>query len=172
MKRKAEVAITMPDPIRQAAGLPIGDEAAYFVGGKGDFGQDHDNSIVDYNEPPTGQPGLWCQWIIEDNEIIWDGGEKFYNYIEWIEYLIENTQRKIPIRMGAFYDPEPAGGQPDDFYGISFGTGIIYNELFSLDFAYQFRLGKKKNAEVIEGQNISSKVTQHYFYTSIICYLF
>ncbi len=89
-----------------------------------------------------------------------------------IEYLIENTKRKIPIRMGAFYDPEPAGGQPDDFYGVSFGSGITYNELFSLDFAYQFRIGKKKNAEIIQGKNISSNFTQHYFYASIIYYLF
>jgi hypothetical protein len=88
------------------------------------------------------------------------------------EYIIENTRRRIPIRVGAFYDPEPAGGRPDDFYGISFGSGIIYNDLFSLDFAYQFRFGRKRNAEVLQYKDISGEVSQHFFYASVIYYLF
>lgn len=36
------------------------------------------------------QPGLWCQWILENDgtELVWDGGEKFYNYVEWLQYMI------------------------------------------------------------------------------------
>ena len=36
-------------------------------------------------------PGLYCQWIpTEDGKFLeWDSGEKFYNYVEWLEYLIE-----------------------------------------------------------------------------------
>lgn len=35
-------------------------------------------------------PGIWCQWIINlENKLEWDGAEKFYNYVEWLEYLIE-----------------------------------------------------------------------------------
>lgn len=35
-------------------------------------------------------PGLWCQWVPneEGTHIAWGGGEKFYEYIGWIEYLI------------------------------------------------------------------------------------
>lgn len=57
---------------------------------KGNFG--NDKSIVNYNLPPNGQPGLWCQWTIdrERKNIIWDGGEKFYNAEEWLVYLSEN----------------------------------------------------------------------------------
>ena len=35
--------------------------------------------------------GLWCQWAPnkEGTAIGWDGNEKFYDYIEWIKYLIE-----------------------------------------------------------------------------------
>jgi hypothetical protein len=46
--------------------------------------------IVDYNNPPRTQPGLWCQWLIQEDRktIEWDEGEKFYDYVEWIEYLI------------------------------------------------------------------------------------
>ena len=46
--------------------------------------------VIDHNEPPKGVPGLWCQWVIEDGELVWDGAEKFYNYIEWLEYMIVN----------------------------------------------------------------------------------
>ncbi len=54
-------------------------------------GQNKDASIIEYNEPPKTQPGLWCQWYINDNgDLEWDGGEKFYSYVEWLKYLINN----------------------------------------------------------------------------------
>jgi hypothetical protein len=92
MKRDPAKAARIPDPVREAVGLPLGEEAAYFVGGKGVFGQDPDESILDDNEPPAGQPGLWCQWQSSEDRtaIIWGGGEKFYAYVEWLEYLIEH----------------------------------------------------------------------------------
>lgn len=69
----------------------LGQNGEYFIGSKGYFGQDADNSILNYNKPPQTQPGLWCQWIINDEDkLVWDGGEKFYNYIEWLQYLIDN----------------------------------------------------------------------------------
>ncbi len=39
-----------------------------------------------------GMPGFWCQWTASDDGkfLEWDGGEKFYNYIEWLEYLLEH----------------------------------------------------------------------------------
>ena len=54
------------------------------------LGQIHDKSIVEYNYPTDTQPGLWCQWIFDKDGIEWDGGEKFYSYVEWLKYLIEN----------------------------------------------------------------------------------
>lgn len=98
MKRKETLTAKRPDPLREAVGLPVGKEGAYFVGEGGDFGQgagvggDDIPDLVDYNYPPAGQPGLWCQWVPNSGgtAIIWDGGEKFYDYVEWIEYLIEN----------------------------------------------------------------------------------
>ena len=83
------------DPIREAANLPIGEDACNFVGDNsfmGQMGQSNDGSVVDYNQPPSSQPGLWCQWTPNQDgtAIEWDCGEKFYHYIEWIEYLIVN----------------------------------------------------------------------------------
>jgi len=58
MKRDPKKAEKRRDPIRIAAGLPIGPDGAYFVGGEGLGGQDLDKSVVDGNKPPKGQPGL------------------------------------------------------------------------------------------------------------------
>lgn len=79
---------------RMARKLPkkYGIEGEFFVDGKGSFGQDNDASVIDNNRPPKTQPGLWCQWTpSEDGKgIEWDGGEKFYEYIPWLEYIIKN----------------------------------------------------------------------------------
>lgn len=78
----------------------LGENGEYFIGGKGFMGQDKDESVLEINYPPKSQPGLWCQWVIDfdkdGNAILgWDGGEKFYEYEEWLDYLIVN-----------FFEPE------------------------------------------------------------------
>ena len=67
-----------------------GVEGEFYIDGEGFMGQDHDDTVIDGNSPPSTQPGLWCQWTpTEDRmKIVWDEGEKFYYYVEWIEYLI------------------------------------------------------------------------------------
>lgn len=92
MSRNSKVAETLPDPIRLAAKLPIGQDGEFFVGNTDFGGQGRDESIKDYNHPPFTQPGLWCKWVVnsDNNSIEWDGGEKFYSYVEWLQYLITN----------------------------------------------------------------------------------
>lgn len=92
MRRAAEKLKDWPDPFREAVGLPLGEEGCYFVGGGGYAGQDRDASVLDYNWPPAGQPGLWCQWVpnVPGTAIVWNGGEKFYDYVAWLEYLIDH----------------------------------------------------------------------------------
>ncbi len=92
MDRHPFKADTLDDPKRKAVGLPIGDSGGYFVGNEENHGQGHDKSVRDGNKPPVGQPGLWCQWTpTEDGTAIeWDEGEKFYDYVAWIEYILEN----------------------------------------------------------------------------------
>lgn len=76
----------------------LGENGEYFVGDS-DWALDRfsrdvrsDPSIIDYNEPPAKQPGLWCQWVVSLNGkyLEWDGNEKFYDYVEWLEYLINH----------------------------------------------------------------------------------
>ena len=105
-----------------------GKDGEYFVGGSGHGGQDRDDSIIDYNTPPGQvpisyggsfiesvnengrrirhgecQPGLWCGWIVEneiDGQVLrWDGGEKFYYYIEWLGYLIKHFFEPWGIKL-------------------------------------------------------------------------
>lgn len=39
-----------------------------------------------------GMPGLYCQWVPNPGNtgLIWDGGKKFYDYIPWLKWLIDN----------------------------------------------------------------------------------
>ena len=93
MKRNNEKIKEMfPDWKKNCFAGNLGEDGEYFIGGLGLYGQDNDDSVVDQNRPASTQPGLWCQWVIGGNndELVWDEGEKFYNYIDWLYYLIEN----------------------------------------------------------------------------------
>lgn len=92
MKRNPELTAKMDDPIRKKVGLPLGVNAEFFVGNTNDFGQEEIKDIVDYNSPPVRQPGLWCQWTPNEDgtAIEWDQGEKFYSYVKWLQYIIDN----------------------------------------------------------------------------------
>jgi hypothetical protein len=79
---------------RKGLDKSFGVEGEFFVDGSdGEWGagQGHDADIIDYNEPPKTQPGLWCGWTPneEGTALVWDGGEKFYEYTAWLKYLIE-----------------------------------------------------------------------------------
>jgi len=40
---------------------------------------------------PDGFQCYYCQWVATDDGacIVWDGGEKFYCYVQWLLYLID-----------------------------------------------------------------------------------
>ena len=101
----------------------LGTEGEYFVGGLGFCGQDSDASVLDHNYPAKTQPGLWCQWKVTEDALEWDGGEKFYNYEEWLEYLIDNFFEPL----GYILNGEIAwqGEENDDFGTISVEDNII-----------------------------------------------
>jgi hypothetical protein len=87
----------------------------YFVDGAGFAGQSHEADVTDYNEPPAGQPSLWCQWIpTEDGAFIqWDGGEKFYGSSDWMKYIIEHFLKPDAIGRGElrFLKPHICNGE-------------------------------------------------------------
>lgn len=108
----------------------LGENGAYFIGGNGIFGQDHDGSIMNYNKAGS-QPGLWCQWVINDaEELVWDENEKFYNYVEWLEYLIEHFFAPLGyvLEGTVFYDGEDS----DDF-----GKIVVTDNVVKLFYGYR-----------------------------------
>ena len=68
----------------------FGIEGEFYVFGSDDWGHKQEKNIVDYNKEPSTQPGLWLQWTPTEDRLslVWDEGEKFYSYTEWLVYLI------------------------------------------------------------------------------------
>lgn len=72
-----------------------GIEGEFYVNGSGSMGQGNDDNIINYNQHPKTQPGLWCQWFVQDGMIEWDEGEKFYNYEDWMYYIINRMLKPL-----------------------------------------------------------------------------
>lgn len=106
-------------------GPEYGIEGEFYVDGKGSFGQDREDSVIEYNRPPSTQPSLWCQWrpTKDGLHIEWDGGEKFYSYVEWIEYIIN----KILAPRGYFLTGivEWRGEDWDDVGAIHIKNNVV-----------------------------------------------
>ena len=83
------------------------------------------------------------------------------------EYLFIGEKVVIPLRAGVFYDPEPAEGSPDDFWGFSIGSGIAYHK-FIFDAAYQYRFGNDIRTTTVGGEDSSQDVDQHNVHMSLI----
>ena len=80
---------------RKGLAKKYGIEGEFYCPDDEDYGLSDKLGVIDYNTPPKTQPSLWCQWTPlregDADYIEWDGGEKFYNYVEWITYLIESV---------------------------------------------------------------------------------
>ncbi|MBF0559732.1 MAG: outer membrane protein transport protein [Nitrospirae bacterium] len=85
------------------------------------------------------------------------------------EYLFISEKLVIPVRMGLFYDPEPATGKLDNYYGIAVGSGYSTGKV-SFDLSYQFRFGRKVVADVASITGSSINVDQHTVMLSLIYY--
>ena len=123
----------------------------YFVGGGGSMGQAQDDSIIDYNSPSgeigwkdykgdwalkqemedklnkdsLKQPGLWLQWELSSDgtELSWDGNEKFYHYIEWLQYLIQHFFEKWGIKLNG--EVQWQGEDSSDFGKIIVTDNVV-----------------------------------------------
>lgn len=86
-----------------------------------------------------------------------------------VEYLYILEKIIIPIRGGFYWEPEPTEGSPEDFFGLTFGTGISRND-FSLDFAYQYKWANDVGGASVGIPDSAVDVRQHKFYMSAIYY--
>lgn len=85
------------------------------------------------------------------------------------EYLVIRKGVVIPIRAGVFYDPEPTTHNPDDFYGVSIGSGIAKGRIV-FDIAYQYRWGNNVRTVKLGQEEVGQDVKQHVGYMSLICH--
>jgi long-subunit fatty acid transport protein len=95
---------------------------------------------------------------VNDTTQVRIGGE--YLFIPQTKNII------IPVRAGLFYDPEPSEGDPEDFYGFSVGSGLVYKQ-FIFDAAYQFRWGNNVDTGNLIDTS-EADVRQHSVLASII----
>ena len=82
------------------------------------------------------------------------------------EYLFVTSKYVIPVRGGIFYDPAPAEGEPDDYFGFSIGSGFGMKR-FIFDMAYQYRFGNNVGASIMKSMNFSQDVEEHTVYSSV-----
>lgn len=123
----------------------------YFVGGKGFKGQEDDADVTDHNQPPDGQPGLWCQWIVSENgtTLEWDGGEKFYDATAWMEYIINHFLGQCPIARNANQHFEflqghllngdifASGEESSDHWKIEVRNNVVTEKQGHIEYTYE-----------------------------------
>lgn len=92
-----------------------------------------------------GQPDSYNQWILTKDcrHIKWDGGEKFYNYVEWLQFLISAvlTPAKLTLSGSVQY----SGEETDDVGVLAIVDGKVVKkqlELVSDDMAELIRFKK------------------------------
>lgn len=89
------------------------------------------------------------------------------------EYLFVDPgwRGAIPLRAGVFYDPAPSEGTPDDYYGVSLGSGLAIGR-FVFDIAYQYRFGNNVGATMSQTEDLdfSQDVEEHMIYSSMVVY--
>jgi hypothetical protein len=59
-----------------------------------------------------GLPGIWCDWEVTDGSVLKHAGnEKFYNYTDWLKYLIDNYFNKYNVKLNGklFWQGESIG---------------------------------------------------------------
>jgi len=74
--------------------------------------------IINYNQPPEGQPSLWCNFepvSADGASLEWNGAEKFYDAEIWMQYLIDTF-----LKDDALLQNELCAPDPDRYYDPAF----------------------------------------------------
>lgn len=106
----------------------LGEYGQYFIGNKY-----ADESVIDRNRPAPGVPELWCQWMInEDGQLVWDQGEKFYEYIPWLKYLIEHFFAPNGYVLNGEMEFE---GEDDEDFGVI----VVTDNVVEVKYGYHIK---------------------------------
>lgn len=90
---------------------------------------------------PNGKPSIWLQWEIvnewgyttynkssdEKLYLQWDEGEKFYKFVEWLEYLIKYVFKVWDVEISG--KVEWRGEEWDDMGTIIVQDNVVLTEL-------------------------------------------
>lgn len=91
------------------------------------------------------------------------------------EYLLLFERTEVPLRGGAFWEQRPAVGEPDEYWGLSLGTGVSIGRRHPkviFDIAYVFTWGDDVLGSLVPDQDgLSSDVQRHQCFLSCICHL-
>jgi long-subunit fatty acid transport protein len=117
----------------------------------------HTSSEGDETSPISGLPK-------DDSDI-----DATHQFRLGAEYLVIKPKYVVPVRWGFFYDPAPAEGGNDDFFGLTAGSGIGFHR-FSWDFAYQYRFGRNTGSSILKGLEFAEDQQDHTLFTSVIFY--
>ena len=85
------------------------------------------------------------------------------------EYLFINPKYIIPLRGGVFYDPAPAQGDCDNYFGLSLGSGVAYKK-YVFDIACQYRFGNDVGESISQSKYFQNTqdVKEYTIYSSLI----
>ena len=89
------------------------------------------NALVNFaDERHEGKdyPSYYCQWIpTEDGTALeWDGGEKFYYPVQWMEYLIEHFLKDNHTLNGVI---DAQGEEADDRWRLIVKDNVVTEQV-------------------------------------------
>lgn len=111
----------LPDPVRAAVGLPLGDGGAYFVGDVVDEARYVEQALAEVR----GLPNRFCDWqpTADNMGIEWNGMTDTYFYVEWLDYLMRHFLTPWGYRLAG--EVHWQGDHPGDAGVITFTDGVM-----------------------------------------------
>ena len=144
--------------IARTVDAKYGVEGEFYVdGSSNNFG---DLTVIDPNAPPKTQPGLWCEWVPTEDRlhIEWNGAEKFYNYVKWMEYLISKVL--APRGYVVNGDVKWRGEEFDDTGVIEVHDNIVMGKRLIVDYSINKLLGAI-GVSTVGGRNTTPSVSMN-----------
>lgn len=85
-------------------------------------------------EPFEGMPGLYCDWVPSEDgtKLCWNGSEKFYHYVEWLEWLIGNKFAPKSYKLNG--SVKWRGEDFDDVGIITIKDNIVLSKVMEVNF--------------------------------------
>lgn len=113
------------------------------------------------NGAPSGKGQAVLQGVADDTTSVRLGAEYLWIRPQFLAGWFGGARVVVPVRAGLFYDPEPGAGRPDNFFGLSLGTGLAAGRVI-VDLAYTLRAG------TVESTATQTTVYQHGLLASVI----